>query len=342
MHEGENTYSIQSAGKSNGVFLLDQDGHFAAINAAAEQMSGYSAQELKAMTFRELCAPDQLKESISALDAGLKGEPCEIETAIIRKDGQRVDLRLTGGLITAYGNATELLVIAGGFTRRERAEDDLRRQREKLRAALMVAEYRERERLAHALHDGLQQTLVSMKFQLAAMERGMDVMDSPAEEIRRLIEDSIKMCRTLSAELSPPILRQGFVPALEWLAGWMHQKLGFTVTVSVPEIPPASEELTTFLFQAVRELLFNAAKHAKVGSARVCVAVRERELQVMVEDDGAGFYPNQSRPEAGCSEGFGLVSISERIGLLGGRFEVNSTPGAGSRFSIIMPFPTSK
>ncbi len=146
-------------------------------------------------------------------------------------------------------------------------------------------------------------------------------MVRPPEEICRLIDDSIATCRTLSAELSLPILRQGFVPALEWLAGWMHQKLGFAMTVSVPEIPPASEELTTFVFQTVRELLFSVAKQAKVGSARVHVSIGGRELQVMVECNGAGFYPNQACPEAGGSEHFGLAGISKRISLLGGRLK---------------------
>jgi PAS domain S-box-containing protein len=342
MYEEKYFHRVPLAEKTNGVFLLDQDGHFVAINTAAEQMSGYSAQELKALTFKELCAPDQLERSVNALEAALKGEACEMETVIIRKDGQRVDLRLTGGLITAYGNASELLVIAGCIPRRERAENELRREREELRAALMMAEYRERERLARVLHDGLQQTLVNMKSQLTAMERGTTDLQSAASEIRGLIDNSIETCRALNADLSPPVLRQGFVPALEWLAGWMHQKLGFTVTVSVSEIPPASQELTTFHFQAVRELLFNVAKRPKVGSARVHVAIREKELQVVVEDDGADFYSDQSRAQPGGAERFGLVTISERISLLGGRFEVNTAPGAGSRFRIIMPFPTTE
>jgi PAS domain S-box-containing protein len=338
MHERENVTSLFA--RDLGVFLLGQDGHFVAVNAAAEKKSGYSAQELKEMTYRELFAPDQLEGSADAFQAGLRGETYDLETAMISKDGRRVELHLVWGPITIDGSIDGLFLIAGDFIYRKGVEDDLRKEREELKAALRMAEYREREKLAHVLHDGLQQTLVSMKFQLANMERGLSTLRASAEEIRELIDDSIETARSFVAELSPPILRHGLVPALEWLAGWMRQKLGFTVNLSVSEIPPAPEELTSFLFQAIRELLFNAAKHANVGSARVHVAVEDRELQVAVEDEGTGFEPDQAGTESG--EGFGLVSIRERISLLGGRFEVRSAPGEGSRFRLTMPFPTEQ
>jgi two-component system sensor histidine kinase UhpB len=70
----------------------------------------------------------------------------------------------------------------------------------------------------------------------------------------------------------------------------------------------------------------------------VHVTVENRELQVAVEDDGTGFESDQA--SAGSGEIFGLVSIPGRISLLGGRFEVKSAPGEGSRFRLIMPFPT--
>ncbi len=91
-----------------------------------------------------------------------------------------MELRLTGSLITTYESAGRLLVIAEGITRGEWAEEKLRKDRDELRRALMMAECRERERLACVLTNGLQQTLASMKFQLTAMERETEFCGSAA------------------------------------------------------------------------------------------------------------------------------------------------------------------
>jgi CheY-like chemotaxis protein len=226
------------------------------------------------------------------------------------------------------------------------AEETLQHRSEQLRALaseLTRAEQRERQRLAQVLHDGLQQILVGAKYRIASMERS----DDPKQfvcEVASLIDDAIETSRSLTAELSPPILIQGgFLAALKWLVRWMHDKHGLDVNLTARErfhLPQG--ELILFLFQSIRELLFNVIKHAGVKKACIQVIRLENEIQVTVEDEGSGFDQTQLRGAGGSSGGFGLFSISERLSMLGGRMTVDSALGAGSRIALFAPLPSSK
>jgi PAS domain S-box-containing protein len=227
--------------------------------------------------------------------------------------------------------------------RRTLAERALRHRSEQLRALaseLTLAEQHERQRLAQILHDGLQQLLVGAKFYLAALERSRDkTVREQAAEVNELLSDSIETSRLLTAELCPPILREaGLVPALEWLTRWMLDKHGLEVSLTAQGgIGTIAEDVAVLLFQATRELLFNAVKHSGAGSAAVTVALTEDRLVIAVADEGAGFDPAQLRAEGGPSEGFGLFAIRERLDWLGGRMEIDSAPGRGSRFAMEVP-----
>lgn len=224
-------------------------------------------------------------------------------------------------------------------------EHSLRERSEQLRlmaSELTMAEQRERQRLAQVLHDGLQQVLVGAKYRLALVERRKDLRQA-SSEIAELIDDAIETSRSLTAELSPPILHQGgLFAALEWLARWMHDKHGLEVDLLASEpIESPPEEMAIFLFQAVRELLFNIIKHAEQKTAHVQVARRDGRIRVTVADKGKGFDPAQLRAAGGSVGGFGLFSISERLGLLGGEMEIDSAPGRGSRITLLAPIAKS-
>jgi signal transduction histidine kinase/CheY-like chemotaxis protein len=211
-------------------------------------------------------------------------------------------------------------------------------QLRQLATDLTLSEQRERQRLAMVLHDGLQQLLVAAKLRIALLERAGDLHKAIAD-VSDLIDDSIATSRSLTAELSPPILYQGgLVPGIEWLANWMHDKHRLSVNLVVREqIGSLREEVTILLFQALRELLFNIVKHAGVNAARVEVTRQDGLIQLEVTDNGVGFDAKKIYFQEGNSGGMGLFSINERLSHLGGRMEVDSAPGQGSRFRLIAP-----
>jgi CheY-like chemotaxis protein len=97
-----------------------------------------------------------------------------------------------------------------------------------------------------------------------------------------------------------------------------------------------SSPFQTFLFQAVRELLFNVVKHGETGEAEVTLEAEDGHLKLCVQDDGKGFELASLKLEGGDSGGIGLLSLRERVSALGGRLEIESRPGEGSRFMITL------
>ncbi len=160
-----------------------------------------------------------------------------------------------------------------------------------------------------------------------------------AEKVAELIDEAIETSRSLTSELSPPMLcHGGLLPSLKWLTRWFSDRHGLTVElIAEDDMDPVPEEVVVLLFQSIRELLFNVVKHAAVKTARVEVIQLDGRIHVSVFDKGLGFDPGQLRAEGGSSGGFGLFSISERLSFLGGKMEINSTPGQGSSFNLVIP-----
>ena len=150
-------------------------------------------------------------------------------------------------------------------------------------------------------------------------------------------------------DLSPPVLKgEGLADALRWLERPMAELHGLTVTVETDgPVHVADEAVRVLLFQVVRELLFNVAKHAGVDRATVRLTEAPASgdgagggghLVVHVVDEGRGFdVTAQAAQEA--TGGFGLSSVRERLGLLGGRLEVRSRPGEGAHAEVHVPTP---
>jgi signal transduction histidine kinase len=196
------------------------------------------------------------------------------------------------------------------------------------------------------LHDHIAQLLVVAKGKFEKIQESMlyRSVTKPMEEIRRLIEESIRYTRSMVFELSPPILYDlGFEPAMGWLADHMQQEYGLAVTVEDDDQPkPLDNEARVLLFRAVRELLFNVLKHAQASCAKVCMLRENEHLRVIVEDNGVGFAPDKLSAPAGKIEGFGLFSIRERLNYFGGHMEIDSIPGQVTRVILTIPLQSDR
>lgn len=209
-------------------------------------------------------------------------------------------------------------------------------QLRRLTGELIVSEQRERRRLARILHDHLQQLLVSAKYRVASLNRVEDpTVKAAVQEIEELLGEVIEASRSLTTELSPPIVHEsGLRTGMEWLVSFMAAQNSLIVELKMEEdINQIDENTKILLFESTRELLLNAVKHAQVRSAEVSVRKTEGGmLEIAVTDHGVGFNPAFPK-----HSGFGLFRIRERLKLIGGRFEIQSAPGKGSRFTIVAP-----
>jgi signal transduction histidine kinase len=173
---------------------------------------------------------------------------------------------------------------------------------------------------------------------------GDELLEKATREVEQLLDESIAASRSLTTELSPPILHDsGLNDGLEWLARRMADKHGLFVELSLEETCPLlAEDVRILLFESVRELLFNAVKHSRSRSATVGSRLVDGRLQVLVSDHGAGFDPKAIPPAGELGGGFGLFSIRERLELIGGCLEIESAPGKGSRFLLTAPLAQSE
>ena len=340
---------------NDSVFLVDLNSDIQAWNRGASIMYGWSETEALKMNFRDLAPAGKAIEALDLMRRLLAGERiASFETVRLTRDGRVLDVWLTAtSILNEAGKVEALAFTERDVTERKRREEEVKALNEtleqrvtertdqlrRLTSELTLSEHRERKRLALILHDGLQQILVGAKIQVALFERSQDAQSATAK-ITDLIDEAIETSRSLTAQLSPPILSQGgLIAGLEWLARFMHDKHGLSVDLKIREsIESPLENVTVFLFHATRELLFNVMKHAQVMAACVEVTRLDGQIQVEVEDKGAGFDQSQLNPETGSLKGIGLFGIRERLALLGGRLEIDSAPGQGSRFRLIAPY----
>lgn len=218
-------------------------------------------------------------------------------------------------------------------------------QIKKLSAALAVAEERERRALAQDLHDDIGQTLAVIKLKVKTLETQplAPAVRRATAECGALLDAASSKLRSLTFQLSPPILHElGLVAAIEWLADEMRRVYGLEVVVRDDRAPKPLDQAASFtLFRAVRELLINVAKHAHVGAAEVATRCSEAgHLVVTVSDAGSGFH-GQVDGAPGAEQGFGLISVRERVGYIGGQVRVRSRPGDGTTVTLTAPLARS-
>lgn len=209
-------------------------------------------------------------------------------------------------------------------------------QLQALAIELIETEEKERQRIAGLLHDDLQQLLASA-YMLLEASRGAP-KNAQLEKIESLLLESSNKARNLSHEISPYALRRNdLVLAIESLVHEMRDKFGLAVQLTTSRAKlPKDASSNAFVFRAVKELLFNVAKHSGVKKAFVTVYSSGGRLVVCVADRGRGFDPDAAKP-VGRTGGIGIATLRERASFMGGTFSVESTPGKGSRFTLTLP-----
>lgn len=251
-----------------------------------------------------------------------------------------VDLR-TMIVYDKQNKPVALCGIGRNITERKEYEAKLSDYQSRLRAlasALTLAEERERHRIATGLHDDACQDLVLAKMKLQGLQQALSKPN--AQEITSICNDLdsvVNGLRELIFDLSSPTLhRFGLEAAVEELADHMLSKHGIRCRLYVDGVAkPLAEDVRTLLFRSVRELFVNIIKHAEAESVSLDIVRSEDTIRIVVADDGVGFNTNELLGDMSQPRGFGLFSIKQRIEHIGGRMEMCSRPGQGSRFAIV-------
>ena len=295
----------------------------------------------------------------------------EHEFRIVLSDGSIRWLAAKGQVLTdSRGKPVRMIGVNFDVTERKRTETRLQSFAQELEARveertkelvtlhgqlralateLNLTEQRERKRLATDLHDYLAQLLALVRMKLGQMKqlKPVPAQTELIQEAETVLTEALTYTRTLVTQLSPPVLHDFGLPvALRWLAQQMvRQELSVDIRQSVPDRLYIPEDQAVLLFQSVRELLTNVRKHAGVNDVTVAIDQDDDRLTITVRDGGAGMDVEAAtlttaQPSSTSSK-FGLFSIRERMLAIGGRFEIQSTPGAGMTAQLVLPLAPS-
>ena len=315
------------------ILIQDLSGRITDLNAEVERTYQWTRDELLGQPIDRIVPPEWRSQQEDLTEHCRRGERLRnVEGLRQTKSGELVPVLLTLSLLTdEEGRAVGIATIAKDITEQKRLQQLLR----SAASEAALAEERRRRELAMDLHDGVGQLLTVVGMRLGMLRDSVPdpALVSQVQEIERIIAEVDERASSLSFELSPPMLHDvGLGAATQWLAERMEQRLGLHVTVEEAVHHKLLDEGSRImLFRALSELLLNVAKHARANKARVRLWQEDRFVNVAVEDEGAGFDPDADTSR------YGLFSIRERLRHLGGRMEIESTPGAGTRIRLMVP-----
>ncbi|MDQ6879124.1 MAG: GAF domain-containing sensor histidine kinase [Candidatus Dormibacteraeota bacterium] len=225
----------------------------------------------------------------------------------------------------------ELAVHVGAAAKSVMLTRELQRSRERL----VAARAEERRRLRRDLHDGLSPQLVGVALKLDGIRNRLEEMPQVRKELDELADRTraaIADVRRLVYALRPPALDElGLIAAIRQAADVNGS--GIDICIDAPEsLPPLPAAVEVAAYRIAQEAVTNVLRHSGARSCRLKVTLEGGVLRLEVSDDGSGLSPN-------APAGVGLISMRERAEELGGRLELETAAGGGTRLAALLPCP---
>jgi PAS domain S-box-containing protein len=315
------------------IITVDRADHVHTWNAAAEQMFGWSADEVFGRAMPNI-PPDRSAEIGLAVARVFEGvAPLPFDTVQRRRDQTELDVNLSlAPLRDADGKIRSYIAIMQDITDRKRLE----RERESLMRRIVDTQEQERRRIARELHDEMGQHLTSLKMGIESLqEESVAPLIAHLASVIARIDESIDR---MSVELRPGALDDvGLEAAIGSLASQFSRASGITVDVHAESLRAARlpDAIETMFYRVVQEGLTNAWKHSGATTVSVVFHRHADSVQMIIEDNGRGFVTEI--PDDRARSGFGLLGMRERASLAGATFHVESTPGSGTSLFVRVP-----
>lgn len=274
-------------------------------------------------------ALNRLKNSNSTLD---------VEHAVVKADGSKIIVMTSSGVLRdSSGNLLGLIITTRDIT----IENQLKENRRFYIAETIKASENERKRMARALHDDTIQEIMFATYRLQDIISGncgslTETVNSSLKDIQLLLKRIATEVRSFTTNLRPDILDDmGLIPALEWLNDRLRDESGIETKLKIigreKRLTPETE-LT--LFRIAQEALTNVRKHAHASAVEIKMEFDESNIIMSVSDNGGGFELPSTISHFARQQKLGLIGIVERARLLGGTYEVRSSPGEGTVLMI--------
>lgn len=224
---------------------------------------------------------------------------------------------------------------------RKKAENALRQSQATLRELAAYQERireDERKRIAREIHDELGQNLLALRLDVSALHaRAGDrhpLLQERATAALDYIDTTMKSIRSIMNNLRPSVLDLGLPAAIEWQMRQFERRTGVPCELLMNddgiEVPEAQ---ATAVFRILQESLNNIGRHARATRVRIALQIERQQLHFSISDNGVGMYPGDRRKV----RRFGLIGIQERVTMLGGELDIDSTPGQGTVLQMTIP-----
>ena len=325
--------------KDYAIFMLAPDGQIVTWNEGAQRIKGYRADEIIGQHVSRFYLPEDLQHDRVGwlLRAAETDGRVEDEGWRVRKDGSRfwADVVITA-LRDAEGNLRGFGKVTRDLTDRRKAEEAVRLLSERL----LRLQDEEQRRMARELQGGVAVEVDTMLSKLSLVQSAGIVMDwRTAEAFREtqvLGQVVAKQLRTVANLLYPRLLDEaGLTEAIRWYVSGFEERSGFKVSMDMlPGFERMAEEVERTLFRVVQEALTNAHRHSGVQNASIHLREDRETIRLEIKDDGRGMPPRIGGLEP--LPGVGILGMTERVRLLGGRVEIQSGSW-GTRVIAIVP-----
>lgn len=322
------------------LVVLVEDGKVVYANQAVSRLTGYTREELLAMTSLLELVPAEEGAGLARRRERVPGEEGahRFDATIQPKDGGRLALEVAE-ISVETGGHTRVFTVARDVTDRRRIE----KERRALLSRLVTVQEEQRRRIANDIHDDSIQTMFGVGIRLHVLR----TMLSDAEQLKVVsnleatVDQAIGRLRHLIFELRPTALdHDGLVPALRLYLDQMNVESGilFELQSHLSAEPPAEPRVT--LYRLAQEALVNVRKHAHAHTVRLSLEERDGGISVRIQDDGRGFHV--SSPTTTVPGHLGMAAMRERAQMAGGWVEVDSAVNRGTTIEFWIPLPAAE
>jgi PAS domain S-box-containing protein len=322
--------------------LASTEGQIVSINARAELLFGYEAQELIGQPVEVLIPPSFHASHINHRKSYLQSHILNKRPSVMcrHRSGSEfpADISLSP-LQTDRGML--MMAVVRDVSERRNAQLALEESSQRLRelaAQNEATREADKKHIAREVHDELGQVLTALRMDISLLGMRFGSLDpaltDKVQGMKALVDRAIQGVRTVAKNLRPAALDMGLVPAIEWLCSEFTKYNNIACLFHVEEENIGlNETRAVVVFRIVQESLTNISRYANASQVDITLSCHENELRARVRDNGLGFDLQAAMQK----KSLGLLGMRERALALGGLLDITSAPGKGTEICLSIP-----
>ena len=319
---------------------INADGKITDVNLATENITGLKREQLIGSDFAEFFTQPE-KARIGYNTVFVKGMVRDYPLTILNQNGRKREVLYNATLFrNKDGEVQGVFAAARDITDRKKMESEMRKSRELLENLnLRLQQIREDERkvISREIHDELGQSLTALKLDLNMLSPYLQ--NNPEalvklESMVGLLSNTIMDVQRIASVLRPQILDDlGLVPAIEWYCEEFENRSRIKCSMDLCEINSPDPRISLTFFRILQETLTNVIRHSKASEVDVILKKSEKGISLSIKDNGIGIPKNKIKSK----HSLGLLSMNERVKQMGGKINILSGKGTGTKLTTFIP-----